>query len=158
MLVLGACDSDNVHYEISSNPSSTGTGQGGTTIVIVGHSATLASGQNKRVVHLHGADTDGEDLQVYMPAGQDMAVLGHGHAVEVLSPLLSSQPLVFPGARVELVAEGPVSLRLHLPDSSVVNGPIKGPGTRVCVTLLATCTSRESNVQTCRPAVESVSL
>ena len=129
LVMLAACDSDNVHYKISSNPAATGAGQGGTTIVIVGHSATLASAWNERVVHLHGADTGGDDLRVYMPAGQDMAVLEREYAIEVRSSLLSSQPLTISGATVELVAEGPVSLRLHLPDSSVVNTGLQGPGT-----------------------------
>ncbi len=129
MLVsLAACDSDNVHYQVSSNPSGT-NGAGGTTIVIVGHSATLASERNERVVHLQGADTDGEGLRVYMPAGQDMVVLEREHALEVRSTLLSSQPLTFPGATVELVIEGPVSLRLHLLDSSVIDSALQGPGT-----------------------------
>lgn len=136
LLVLPACDAENVQWAFVSNPGGSFGPTGGAVLVIrVSSSSGLAlAGEFLRV---EGVDERGP-VSVLLPHQGDFGVLVRDGEVEVRSPALSfdeaggTRPgrIQVPGGMVHVPpAGGPASLLVQLPDCSVVHPGGVGPGT-----------------------------
>lgn len=134
--LFAACDAENVQWAFVSNPGGSFGTTGGAVIVIrfTSSSNVALEGDFLRV---DGFDDRGP-VTVLLPYHGDFGVLEHGNAVQVRSPALSfddgsgMRPGRFEatGAFVQVPpAGGAASLRVQMPDSSVVHPGGVGPGT-----------------------------
>jgi len=134
--MLAACNAENVQWAFVSNPGGSFGTTGGAVIVIrfTSSSSVVVAGDFLRV---EGFDARGA-VSVLLPYDGDFAVLLHGTAVEVRSPALSfadggsTRPGRFEatGAYLQIpAAGGPESLRVQMPDTSIVHPGGVGPGT-----------------------------
>lgn len=134
--MLAACDAENVQWAFVSNPGGSFGTTGGAVIVIrfTSSSNVTLAGDFLRV---EGFDDRGP-VTVLLPYHGDFAVLERSNAVEVRSPALwfddgsGMRPGRFEATSALLqvpLAGGPASLRVQLPDASVVHPAGVGPGT-----------------------------
>ena len=65
-------------------------------------------------------------MRVYLPVGQDAAILQTRRGIEVRSPELDRSPVLLPGAEVE---RGEGELRIPLADASLLHSSAEGEGT-----------------------------
>jgi hypothetical protein len=136
LLLLAACEADNVQWAFVSNPGGSFGTTGGAVIVIRITSTSSASTAGD-FVRVDGVDDRGT-VGVLLPLRGDFGVLQRGDAVELRSPALSFddgtrvRPGRFEAANASVQvppAGGPAALRVQLPDSSLLHPAGFGPGT-----------------------------
>lgn len=130
IVLVAACDSENVSWIFISNPGGTisGAPPGGTIIVVKGgggrsSSLTYAGGS----VVVSGEDEAGP-VRVHLPAGAEVAVLEHRGGLSVLSPALPGGRIDLSGGRLEPAVHPAVALRVLLLDASQAAPTLSGPG------------------------------
>jgi hypothetical protein len=137
LLLLSACDADNVQWAVVSNPGGSFVGTGGAVIVIRVTSTSGLLGFEGDFLRVEGADERGP-VSVLLPYDGDFGLLVRANSVEVRSPALSPQDgdrrrtSRFEAQGAALIVPppgGPAALRVRVPDSSVVHQSGVGVGT-----------------------------
>src|SRR5262245_38783867 len=134
--LLASCDAENVQWAFVSNPGGS-FGTTGGAVIVIRVTSSSALGLEGDFLRVEGVDARGP-VSVLLPHAGDFAVLVHGNSVELRSPALSfddgsgTRPgrVDMPGAVLQIPPPGgAASLRVQLPDSSVVHPGGVGPGT-----------------------------
>lgn len=134
--LLAACDAENVQWAFVSNPGGS-FGTTGGAVIVIRWTSSSAVGLEGDFLRVEGVDERGP-VSVLLPHRGDFGVLLHGTAVAVRSPALSFiHNGVRKAGRFEATsaslqippAGGPASLRVQMPDTSVVHPGGVGPGT-----------------------------
>lgn len=134
--MLAACNAENVQWAFISNPGGS-FGTTGGAVIVIRFTSTSSAALEGEFLRVDGFDDRGA-VTVLLPYRGDFAVLQHGNTAEVRSPCLAfdagsgMRPGRFEatGAFLQVPpAGGPASLRVQLPDTSVVHPGGVGPGT-----------------------------
>lgn len=136
LMLLPACDSDNVSWAFVSNPGGS-FGTTGGAVIWIRVTSSSSAGLEGAFVRADGLDDQGP-VRVLLPHHGDFAVLQRNGSIELRSPALAfrangtTRPGRFaaPGATLETPPPGgPAALRVHLPDCSIVHPAGAGQGT-----------------------------